>query len=223
MRSKGLGSYTTGGGGFQPVFIKLQPAETHQGSEGTALDEPTWKEEVSFNLITPDQLKNEIGVYSAQHTRPISDKEYAQFLEMLKSGKDNYGNPLYGYQKSAIARVLKENTLKYFPSLTLDPVIETALKDTTELNNALRSLYHEALEKFRDTFVTTKATDMENLYSPEEINRLRGMAIAFVGENYKSYETPEVMVATRQITAARSYVKEGFQHPMLRYNLINKK
>lgn len=217
-----MSTVSSGGGGFQPVFIKLTSPELTQSSEGTALNEPTWQETIQYNLFTAQELKNEIAQEKQFHLRPISDNEYSQILTMLKTGKDQYGKSLYQYQKAALARVVKENVEKWFPDLLLDEAFDEALKSHESIDSALRSLYLEALEGYRDPYITTKAEEVVNLYNPEEVQRLRSQGIAFLDESFKNYESIKTF-GPNPLPIPESYVKKSFQHPMLKYNLVKGK
>lgn len=217
-------SIVSGGGGMTSTFIKLTSPIQTQNSEVTVTVSPEikWEEQKQFVLFTPDQLKNEIGQYKDFHLRPMSDKEYSQLLNQLKTGKDVYGKILYKYQMAAIARVIKENFLKWYPSLTLDSSIDNYLSSHYEIDDILKNMYFDSLTKFRDPFIVSKAEEVATLYSTDEIARLRNQGIAFTGDKFKSPGQIQTIYSSGA-RVAPSLVKSSFAHPLLKYNLVKGK
>ena len=209
-------------------FIKLTTGVQNiatTGSEGVAVtDYDTMVEEMQeivpdFYLFTPTQLKNEISIASQFHIRPMSDREYNQYLEMIRTQVDPKGMQLFKHDIAAIARIIKENYLKYFPTTQLDPLIENTLKLHYEIRDVLKTTYEEALESFREPFVVTKAEEVESLYTPDEIQRLRSLGLSFNEEKFSAYDQVRTMLPSTPV----SLNKKAYEHPMLKYNLLKGK
>lgn len=216
--------------GNNPVFVKLTPTwnSPNQGSEEKALVDPQphieFEEQVKeFTLATKTSLQNKMDQTKETHLRPMSDAEYNQYISLLKTQKDKTGNLLYKHDLAAIARVVKENFLKFFPSLAIDYNVDNSLEFHYEVDHVLEDMYIQAYEKYRQPFITTKAEEVKANYTPDEIVRLRNLGVAFTGGAYKVYDNVEELLQETPVETRKNFIQRAYQHPMLKYNLLKGK
>jgi hypothetical protein len=159
----------------------------------------------SLPLHSKQSLLSSIETASILHKRPMADSEYDSFLDMIKTGQDFKGNIIFNYQKAALARIIKENYIKFFPQSILDNEVTLNLSETLNLSLIMKDNYEAALNNYRETFIKNKAEDVFEKYSPEEKQRFKLLGIAFTGSDIEISK------------------KLMYTHPMLRYGLIRKK
>lgn len=169
----------------------------------------------SFKLYTPVELSNEIALYRKQHLRPMSDYEYNQYLQMIKEKKTLSGKQLFNHDVAAIARVVKENYDNFFPGATLDPAITNMISYHTEIDELLKDRYYDSLQRYRDAFVSQKATDVPDLYTNEEKTRLKSLGIVDIPLSNEKMTTTSMPGSSDRVLKQTQNA-----HPMLRYNLL---
>ena len=176
-----------------------------------------------FNLMSVSEMKKQIAIGKEFHKRPMSDLEYNHLVSLLQNQKDATGNLLYKHDLAAIARVIKENFEKFFPSLSLDYNVSNSLEFHQEVDHILIDMYDEAVNKYRQPFSTTTAEEVKSNYTPDEIVRLRNLGVAFTTGKYAVYDTVETLLVESGDISRDSFVKRSFQHPLLKYNLLKGK
>lgn len=224
-----------------PVYIKAQPtavapttgaeylatttvnpediSQTIENSSESLLLDPV----EDFKLESPQSLKNEIAQYKELHLRPMSQSEYSRLVKTLKDQVSETGAALYRYQVGAIARVIKENFEKWFPSVELDYQVNASLEHLYEIDHILKTQYHETLEKYRDAFTSSTAEEVAALYTDEEKKRLRGLGMAFLGDKWKYLDLPLLKDTKKEVSAPFKFNAPEYQHPMLKQGLLKSK
>lgn len=172
-------------------------------------------------IVTEGTLEERLQLDKMRHIRPMSQKEYDDLLFVLKTKELKDHTPVYQYELSAIAKVIKENFAKFLPKTELDAVVDDYFYEIVNLDPAFNQRFEDALIKYRDPFALFKAEDKFSLYTAEEKNFLKSQGIAFI--NY----SPEVIQAVETVNiinkATKAISKEAYIHPMLRYGLIKGK
>lgn len=219
----GLGSsVTTGMGPGKAFFFQEAYGPDSDVLADKIVNEPIKPSSTvsAFKLNDPEQLKNNINLSKELHLRPMSDSEYNQYLNMLVTGRDVYGKNLFKHELAGIARVIKENFLKFMPSTTLDPQVDRSLEFHAEIDPLLGNLYLDSLDKYRDVFTTTRAEEVMDLYTVDEKKRLRGIGLAFTDPKFSMLDE---MNPEAQEMVVKKVETLNYAHPMLKYNLIKGK
>lgn len=168
-------------------------------------------------VITPEALKKDIEMHKDLHIRPMSDHEYEDLFMIIQTNQTKDGQTIFSHERSAIARIIKENFLKYFPDVTIDPIVIEAMDEITEIDAVMREKYFEALNKWREGFISKTAEDVFSFYTPEEKKRLSEKGIAFI--NLKIEDAlPDIKPPIKPSQATSPYI-----HPMLKYGYVKGK
>lgn len=198
-------------------FMPIKETQSPQTIEEIIEAAPELEEVRSQVLMSEQELIQSIAIHKNIHTRPISKKEYDDFVYMLKNQETLDGKPLFQFELSALAKVIKENFEKFSPSTELSPVIEDNLNETMHMDSAFKMKFEAKADELRSPYITQKADEVPHLYSPSEKVQLKSKGLAFLSLASASVSQPEVTATPKQ------RIRENFIHPMLKYGLIKRK
>lgn len=200
------GDLVTGPKGSIDVIETIQPGSIAHSQLGQGF------------VITPEALKQDIEMHKDLHIRPMSDHEYEDLFMIIQTNQTKDGQTIFSHERAAIARIIKENFSKFFPDVTLDNIVIEAMNEITEIDAVMREKYFEALNKWRESFITKSAEDVFTYYTPEEKKRLKEKGIAFLDLKIEEDIPKDIKPPIKPSMATSTYI-----HPMIKYGLIKGK
>lgn len=150
---------------IQPVkTIKLTPggSTAHESAESVIDFESNTqvdavREKGKKYIMSKGDIRSEIEEYKKTHVRPISEKEYEKYYQMILTSVTPDDEMVYDYEKAALSRVITENYRKFKPDVVLPSEIVLYRDLPSEMSVDFLDLYFDALEKYRKSFITKKS------------------------------------------------------------------
>lgn len=171
--------------------------------------------------ISKENIESITSYSVNEHLRPISGKEYEKLINILKTSFDPETNePVYLFERGAIARVLFENYKKFAPDVSIDTIVNETINELVKLPYAFRDKHIAAWEKWKLPFkVAAESSKYRDLYSAEEKLDLAERGIAFKSLLEKKMTLPEPVVAP----VIETIPLPSNVHPMLKLGLVRRR